>query len=294
MLNWDDYRIFLAVARAGTLTGAAKHLGVNHSTVSRRIAAMEETARVRLFERQKDGYPLTEAGLALLERADAAEHCMLAAERTLRAHDHSLIGELIVTAPIALGVSVLTPIIARFKQAHPDIVVTLITSDDIANLARREADLAIRASSKPDERLVGRRLCVQKTAVYAQRDYWQAHSKNPSLVTLASQADKPDWARKSYPNAKIGCCVSGKLEVLAAIDAGMGIGRLPCRLGDFRSSLIRVPPLRLENDSDLWLLMQADMQHAPRIRAFADFTYDAFRAEAALFAGIGKLAQSDA
>lgn len=286
MLDWDDYRYFLAVARAGTVTGAAQQLGVNHSTVSRRIAAMERTASVMLFDKQKDGYALTDAGLALLERAGAAEDAVIAAERTLRAHDYTLTGELVITAPLALGVTVLAPIIARFHQTHPDITLTLISSDDVANLRRREADIAIRASNEPDEDLVGRKLCVQRTAVYAQRDYWRDHHSDPSLVVLGPQPAKPDWARKAYPKARIGCCVSGKLEVLAAVEAGVGIARLPCRLGDARASLMRIPPMRLENDLDIWLLMQAGLQNTPRIRAFADFVYDAFRREAALFEGL--------
>lgn len=285
MLDWDDYRFFLAVARAGTVTGAAQRLGVNHSTVSRRIAAMEGAANVRLFTKQKDGYALTDAGLALLERAGATEHAVQAAERTLRAHDYTLTGELIITAPLALGVTVLTPIIARFRQVHPDIVLTLLSSDDIANLTRREADIAIRASNEPDEQLVGRKLCVQRTAVYARKDYWREHKDDPSLVVAGLKPTKPDWARKAYPNAKIGCCVSGKLETLAAVEAGVGIARLPCRLGDPSATLMRVPPRQLENDLDIWLLMQAEMQHAPRIRAFAEFAYQAFRSEAPLFEG---------
>lgn len=286
MKNWDDYRIFLAVARAGTVTGAAKQLGVNHSTVSRRVAAMESAARVRLFDRSKDGYALTEAGLALFEQASTAEGALFEAERTLRAHDHSLVGELIVSAPTALGVTILIPIIARFRQAYPDIFMTLISSDDVADLTRREADVAIRASRNPDDSLVGRRLCVQKTAVFARREYWQALSGKPSLVVLSTSPELPDWAVQCYPSAPVGCRVSGKLEVLAAIEAGLGIGRLPCRLGDTNPSLIRVPPIDLEHDLDIWLLMQPDMQHTPRIRAFADFIYAAFQAEAGLFEGL--------
>lgn len=285
MINWDDYRIFLAAARVGTVTGAAKLLGVNHSTVSRRITAMEATAGVQLFNKHKEGYSLTDAGLALLQTAGAAETAMLAAEQTLRAHDHSLAGELIVTTPAALGVIVLTPIIARFRQAHPDIIVNLVSSDVVANLSRREADIAIRASSGPDDHLVGRRLCVQKTAIYAHKEYWLEHRASPSIVVNLPNSSMPGWSRRCYPDATIACCVSGKLEMLAAIEAGLGIGRLPCRLGDSRPSLIRVPPLVLENDLDIWLLMQADMQHTPRIRAFADFVYDAFRKEAAMFEG---------
>lgn len=285
MTNWDDYRIFLAAARAGTVTGAAKRLGVNHSTVSRRITAMEETAGVQQFDKHKDGYSLTDAGLALLQTAGAAETAMLAAEQTLRAHDHSLSGELVVTAPAALGVIVLTPIIARFRHAHPDILVNLVSSDAVANLSRGEADIAIRASNGPDEHLVGRRLCVQKTAIYAHREYWREHSASPSIVVSSPPSSIPAWSRQCYPEATLACCTSGKLEMLAAIEAGIGIGRLPCRLGDARPLLLRVPPLVLENDLDIWLLMQADMQHTPRIRAFADFVYDAFRKEAALFEG---------
>lgn len=294
MLDWDDYRFFLAVARAGTLSGAAQRLGVNHSTVSRRIAAMEEAAKVRLFDKQKDGYALTDAGLALLERAGAAENAVHAAERTLRAHDYTLTGELVISAPLALGVTVLTPIIARFSRAHPDIMLTLISSDDIANLTRREADIAIRASNKPDEDLVGRKLCVQRTAVYARKDYWRKNRDHPALVVLGQKPVKPDWARKAYPDATVAFCVSGKLELLAAVEAGVGIARLPCRLGDARATLLRVPPIRLENDLDIWLLMQPDMQHAPRVRAFADFVYEAFRREAALFEGLAHASESNA
>jgi len=294
MLNWDDYRFFLAVARSGTVTGAAHALSVNHSTVSRRIAAMEETTNVRLFDRRQEGYFLTDAGLALLDRACSAEEAVHAAERTLRAHDHSLTGELVITAPLALMVTVLTPIIARFRQEHPDLILSLVSTDDIANLNRREADIAIRASNTPDDHLVGRKLCVQRTAVCAQREYWRQNKEDPTLIILGTRSIKPDWALKTYPNSKIGCRLTGKLEVLAAVESGVGIARLPCRLGDTRPELIRVPPRRLENDLDIWLLMQPEMQHAPRTRAFADFVYNSFRREAELFEGSACVTVSDA
>ena len=144
MYNWDDLRYFLAVARAQTVTGAATFLGVNHSTVSRRISSLEDAVGVLLFDRTKEGYDLTEAGLALLDHASKVERSTKKAFAAIEAQDHTLAGRLTVSAPQALAVMVLLPMLKSFRTVQPDIEVRLVSSDQLANLSLAEADIAIR------------------------------------------------------------------------------------------------------------------------------------------------------
>ncbi len=286
MENWDDLRFFLAVAETGAVTAAATELGVNHSTVSRRIGALEAAADVRLFDRAPEGYVLTQAGLALLERAKPLSGAFHEVSRTLAAHSPTIAGELSVTAPQAAMVHVVMPMLRGFRRQYPEIRLKLVASDDVSNLRRRETDVAIRACNGPDESLVGRKLCAQKTAVYADRDYWaRLDGEDPAWISPSLRPQIPEWAKRTYPNMRAGVCVNGKLETFEAVRAGLGVARLPCRLGGSADNLVRVPPDEPGADLDIWLLMHASLQSAPRVRAFADFIYEAFKTEAPLFEG---------
>lgn len=293
MERWDDLRYFAAVVRQGSLSAAARALGVNHSTVSRRVAALEAQSGVVLFDRLPEGYVLTQAGAALLETCEGVESAILTASRTLAAHDNALEGILSVTAPQAMGILVLMPMIRRFRERYPRIQVDFLADDDIASLARREADVAIRASSGPDESLTGRKLCTQSTAVYAARAYWETAPRDaPDWISHDSQATVPHWLADHYPGARLAIRTRSKLDAYFAVKAGLGVARLPCRIGDADPELRRIPPDRLDNDLDIWLLMHPDLQNTPRVRAFADFIYEVFRSEAVLFAGQAPLTES--
>jgi len=278
-LNWDDLRFFLAVADCGTLTAAAARLGVNHTTVARRVSALEKQSRVRLFDRSPDGYALTPAGAALAERAIAMRDAAADAERTLAAHDESLSGPLAITAPRALAVHVILPMLRRFHALYPDIVLRLVSSDEVTSLSRREADIAIRATRTPDELLTGRRLCAMTSTLYCRRELWREGHDSPGLIAIEGEAPPPDAKQAAIT-------VSSKLEALEAARTGLGMAMLPCRLGDCDDTLMRVPGAEMHSGPDIWLLMHRDLKATPRVQAFSRFAADAFREEAPLFEGL--------
>lgn len=287
MRDWDDLRFFLAVARHGGVTAAAARLKVNHSTVSRRIAALEAATGAALFDRLPDGYALTAAGAAVLERAQTVEEAMAAVAMALSAHDTQLQGPLKVTAPVAFCTHVLTPLLAEFLRRHPAIEIALVPSDDVARLSRREADVAIRATRQPPENLVGRRLCGQATAVYGAHAYLAeiGRTGGPHRWVAGLDDGPPPAVEAAFPPVRTVCRVDGKLAALAAVKAGLGLGVLPCRLGDNDPALCRLPGFAPAPAPDIWLLIHPELRHLPRVRAFADYIYQAFKAEAVLFEG---------
>jgi len=288
MRDWDDLKYFLAVAEHGTLTAAAGLLRVNHTTIARRIAMLENSKRVRLFDRSPEGYALTPAGTALVERARQVRDAVAAVDRTLAAHDTRLSGPLAITAPAALTVHILLPMVAEFSAQYPDIDIRLASSDVVASLSKREADIAIRATRAPDELLFGRRLSAYSMSIYCARHAWENADKRPiGWIATSDDPILPSWVPQlGFASRTPGCRVSGKLEALAAIKAGLGAAQIPCCLGDAdRDNLIRLPGAAVVKGPDIWLLTHRDLRAVPRVQAFTQFLAKAFRRERALFEG---------
>src|SRR5690554_1981895 len=179
--NWDDLRVFLAVARAGSLSGAARALGVNHSTVFRRIGAFEQMLGVRLFERLPNGYLLTPAGEAMREGALRVEEEIAGLSRKVTRQDLRLSGTVRVTTIDMLAFGLLPRHIAGFRKDYPGIEIELVVGNATLNLGRREADIALRVGSEPPESLVGRRVGRLVFAVYGSADYC-AEKRDPDLA----------------------------------------------------------------------------------------------------------------
>lgn len=272
-LDWDDLRMFLAVAREGSLSGAARTLSVNHSTVFRRLNGLEARLDVRLFDRQPGGYGLTSAGEALLESSDRVEAEILSAERALRGRDLRLRGGLRVTMPDTIARLMLPALIAPFERRYPEIELELVVSDTFLNLGKRDADIALRPTNTPPETLIGRRVSGIATAIYRHVDAdapaaalsrcrWIA--PDDSLAHLASAR----WLRDLAPPVAIRAnTMSGMLD---AARAGMGLAVLPCFLGDPEPALRRVRDPVAEFETGLWALTHRDLRQTARIRAFLD------------------------
>ena len=169
-LSWDEFRLVKSVAEAHSLVGAAEILGVNHSTVFRRLAALEFAVGARLFERSRSGYEPTVAGEEMIALASTMAELVLEFERRVAGRDVKPTGELSVTTPEAIGQHFMPAIIAQFQSQNPGIVVELILSNQSLNLTRRDADIAIRLTNDPPETLVGRRICTGRWSVYCRRD----------------------------------------------------------------------------------------------------------------------------
>lgn len=288
---WDDLRVFLAISRSGSLNGAARALGVNHSTVFRRINGFEEALGVRLFDRLTSGYALTIAGEEMRATAERVEQEIDRLDRRISGQDLRLEGTLVVTTTDTLTENMLGPYLAAFKQAYPGITLDLVLDNQHINLSKRLADIAIRPTLSPPETLVGRRVATLAFAPYTAK---RTVKKRPadlaaqdwlavddSLAHLA--ADK--WFRKSLPDAHIAMRSNSLLGLLHGCEAGMGAALLPCFMGDPRAKLVRLGAPIPEAASALWLLTHEDLRHTARIRAFMDFMADALMAEVELLEG---------
>lgn len=277
--NWDDLRTALAVARAGSLSGAARLLGTSHPTVYRRINQIEEKVGARLFERSRRGYALTLAGEELVALARRVEDDLTAVERRIAGQDVKPAGTVRVTTTDTLLGEILTPLFAEFRGRHPEIVLEIVVSNDVFSISRRDADVAIRPSSDVAQELVGRMICGIGMAIYGHRDILDLSFDGETIDTLPwigpdsglSYLPLARWMRESDLDRCVVYRVNSLLGSLDAVRSGMGIAILPCYLGDSEPDLVRLVPPIDTLASELWLLTHPDLRHVGRIRAFLDF-----------------------
>ena len=291
---WDDLRHFLAFARAGSMQGAAKVLGVNQSTVQRRIAELEECVGHRLVERHLGSYQLTALGEELRPAAEGVEAAVAAFERQLAACDKGLSGTVRVTCGSSVAACLRrTPLIDAFHARYPGLRVELVISDRHLDLSKGDADLAIRLGEPKDETLICRKIADASWSVYASRGYLERHGRpdNPEhlkghLVVDCNSAiaiyPGARWARSVAHQATIGARADHWQGLTLAVKAGAGLAAMPHFQGDNESDLVRVI-----DDIGLvvpyYLLMHRDMQNTPRVRAFANFVSSEIKSFRALF-----------
>lgn len=288
--NWDELRIFLAVARAGSLSGAARSLGVNHSTVFRRIGTFEERLGVRLFERVPSGYLLTPAGEEMQEAALRVEEEVAAIGRRVRGQDLRLSGSLRITTIDMLALWLLPRHLTRFRQDYPGIELEVSVSNAALNLTKREADIALRIGNTPPESLVGRRVGRLVFAVYAARDYRALHQESELRHHdwIGFDSEHAALARRFaefLPEVQPAYRVNSVAAAVAAATVGIGLAPLPCAIADREQGLERICDLPASFTLDLWLLTHEDLRHTARIRAFMDFVAEALSGEADLLEG---------
>ncbi|MGY3441273.1 LysR family transcriptional regulator [Bradyrhizobium sp. USDA 4473] len=291
-MDWDDLRLVLCVVREGTLSGAARRLGVTHSTVFRRLGAIEAQIGVRLFERFRDGYVPTPAGETAAETAARLEDEVLTLERRLAGQDLRPSGLVRITTTDTLG-TILMRHLPAMRQLHPEIQFEVAISNAMANLSRREAEIAIRPTPDPPEILVGRRMADIAHAIYGSEEYLSRNKAKDLLVhdwiglddALASTAIGR-WIHENLHAARIACRVDALPAARDAALAGLGLALLPCYLGDPTPGLRRhVRKATNEPRSALWLLTHDDLRRTARIRATLDFLAKAFGSDRALFEG---------
>ena len=290
-MNWDDLRIFVAVSRAGSLSAAAAELGINQSTVSRRLAAIETSLGARLFNRRAGGSFLTAAGRQVLERAETVETEIGAIERRVTGSDRRLSGRLRVTCTDNFANRYLAPHFVRFAKAHPDISLEIITRYRHASLPRREADVAIRTTLTPPETLVGRRLFRFALAVYGAPDLVETLPPRPDPATLPWIGWRDAGFNRlmltdHFPDAAIRHRVDGLIELGTMARAGLGVAMIGCFAADPDPGLVRVYPEPVTDAAmDLWVLTHPDLARVARVREFMRFISDAMLADRDLFMG---------
>ena len=277
-LAWDDLLYVLSVGRSGSLSGAARALRVNHSTVFRRIGAIEEQLGVRLFDRRRDGYAPTAAGEAVIALAGRMDEEVLALERSLAGEDLRPSGTVRVTTTDTM-IATVTPICGAFRNLYPEICIELITGNERLNLSRRDADIALRPALDPPENLHGRRLADIAFAVYGARPYLAAAGGGGldrahawvGLDESLSHLSAYQWLAANVPAERVGFRSNAFEAVLSACRAGLGLAVLPCYMADPAPELTRLGDPIPELATGFWLLVHEDLRRTARVRAFIDF-----------------------
>jgi len=278
-VDWSDLKYALVVAREGTLAGAGRALGVNHSTVLRRIKALEEQLGVSLFERHPRGYVTTPAGDELVAAAQEIEERTLVLERRLGGHDQRLSGSVKVSTSDVVAEH-LTLVLRAFREAYPKIAVELDISNELRDVERGETDIALRFTRSPPEQLVGRRICRGGLAVYAAESYLagrpeplRADAVDWIVISDPHPGTSPlgAWHQTHVPPDRIAARMGAVLAAATAVRSGLGVGLLPCGHADMLSGLVRVGPVIDELDYDLWLLTHSDLRKIARVRVVLDW-----------------------
>lgn len=286
-MNWDDARIFVALQRERTLRGAARALDIDQATVGRRIASLEHTLGATLFLRTSTGYELTPVGRIALRAAEAMEQSAHDLVRHTQGVDKRLAGEVKLSTTDALAQEFIMPAIARLHAKHPDVSVMLDTSTQVLNLAKREADIAIRTIKPRNPDLLARQLARWEVGLYASPDYVRSRGLPLPGERFAGHdlvVYQPHFIRESEPafvgepltGGRIVARLNANLTLRAAIKAGLGIGELPVPMGE-RDGLVRIWPERSkEVQYEIWLVTHQDLRHTARIRVTIDEIVQAF------------------
>jgi|TARA_R110001606_G_scaffold32675_3_gene98521 DNA-binding transcriptional LysR family regulator len=293
-LAWNDFEVVLAIATAGSLSGASRALGVSHATVFRRLGDIEQRLGVSLFERSRTGYRPTLAGEELAETARIMDEAALAAERKVAGRDLEPRGEIWLTTTDSLLMGLLSPLFTQFQHKYPGIVLDVAVSNQLFNLTRREADVAIRPSNAPPENLIGRPLMAIGQAVYGHRSL--NLSPGASIKALASQpwigagprlqdSALDQWMDNNALKAACVYRVDTLVNILSAVSSGMGLGVLPCYLADEDPDIIQLTDPIPELEYGLWFLMHPDLRGVVRIHALMDFLTEMVRAQKQRLAG---------
>jgi DNA-binding transcriptional LysR family regulator len=291
-IEWSDLEVVLAICRTGSLSGAARQLGNNHSTVFRKINAIEKRMGVRMFERLRNGYQMTEAGEAAMHYAERVEAEVHALERDLLGRDTRLRGRIAVSAPEGPAILVLPSMLAEFRRQHPEVTIDLVMGLDPADLSRRETDIAVRVTRRPPETSVGRYVCDFRFGIYAAPSYLDRAGKRdlkdhdwvmPHLVV--------DWLIpliwKNREEARESCVFTSN-SVLACVEAarkGLGVSVVSTFVGHGDDTLVPVSGPVEELAMELWVLTHPDLRRAARVTALMRFLVERLSAQKAMFEG---------
>lgn len=288
MMNWDDLKLFLAVARTGSISGGAKLLNIQHSTVSRRLRKLETKLGARLLERKNTGYELTAAGIQVKQAADRMESEVLHMDGVVLNKDSILSGSLKVSAINNMASTVLMPVFASFSRANPQIELSVSVSNLDISLSQREADIAIRLTNTPTDTLIGKRLVTVASTIYGSRDYLKQHNDKggePKWIGVECCMFHKSWTRHSCGEQTHNFISDDTLLTLSAIREGLGISYLPCFMGDVDPQLERYCNPDPSHNLGLWILVHPDLKRTARVLAFRNHMAQSINNQRALFEG---------
>lgn len=283
MFDWNDLRHLLAVAREGSTLAAGRALGVDQSTVQRRVTELERRIGQSLMQRQATGYRLTEFGQEMLPFAEAVETAVLRFERQIQTLGGEAAGVIRMTCPEPIVNRIAqTGLLDRFHARHPALRVQFVMSDKYLDLTQGDADVALRSGDTDDDELIGRKIGDSVWGIYASQEYIERHGRPKRIEDLAQHAlvgfddtmakhRVVQWLRSVAPDAALAARSNSVLGLIYSVKAGIGIGPLPMPLGDAENDLVRVfgPVVEL---SRIWrLLTTRELRRTPRVSAFFDF-----------------------
>ena len=290
-MDWDNIRFFLAVVRSGSVSRAAEQLGVNQTTVSRRIAALEQRLGKKLFDRTGSGFVITPVAERLVASAQNMAEEAGTIERHVLADRHELSGELRLTVADVCTQHLAIPAIRAFTRQYPEIDLQVIATRDLLDLGARDADVALRSTDEPPPNLVGKRITELAYAVYGTRDILEHVQANPCdgetpcITWLGDGHTRPPWIVKSFPNTRR-VYRSTELNVMYQMARqGIGMAQMPCALCDPDPLLHRIPCSHVEPGWGLWVLTHVDLRATARVRIFRDFLVNTLEQQKDLIEG---------
>ncbi|MEP4199239.1 MAG: LysR family transcriptional regulator [Aliishimia sp.] len=271
---WDDLRTVLMLVRHRSLAGAAEALGVNYTTVARRVRRAEDALGTLLFERQPEGYQPTDAAHLLAEHASQMEQIEHGLIRQLQGAETELSGVLTITAPQLLIACFLSPVIDQFTKAYPRIELRILATNELLDLTRLEADLAIRISHSPGDSLTGLRLLKQRNASFANHDIAAQIAAHPSAminwIVYDAFPTLPKGIAAEFPNNSVRFRFDDMVAMVGAAQAGLGVVRMPMFLGRASAGLVQVPVLPPQPYADVWVVGHPDVWPSQKLQAFRD------------------------
>lgn len=280
--NWDDLRAFLSVVRVGRLTGAARDLGLDHSTVSRKISNLENVLKVTLFERSPAGYKITEAGKRLAAEVEHMENAVFRIQEYIDNQNQQVAGPVRLTMPEGLSSSFFVHQLLKFQASHPGISVELIADPHIFSLTKREADIAIMMERPTQGPLVSRKLCDYEYGLYCSVNYLNTRPEIRSKDDIENHfvigyiSDLLPTPAHSYlknfmPNREADLQISNILTQVEATVSGIGIAFLPCFMASRQPNLIRLLTDQISFMRSYWLVTHEISRHPMRTKAVKDF-----------------------
>ena len=288
-LDWDNIRHFLEVVRAGSVRQASLQLGVNQTTVSRRISLLEDQLGNRLFDRSVNGWMITPIGERLIDSAEQMAEEAHTIERYVMAESQELRGKLRLTVGDICTQQLVMPAVKLFLSKYPEVDLELIATRDGLNLAAREADIAVRATDNPPENLIGHRIATLAFAVYGNQymlEQAQDGGKSlPCITWIGDGQTRAPWINKSFPESPRIYRTTEMGVMLQMVKQGLGIAQMPCALCEPDSGLFRIPATYIEPGWGLWLLSHVDLRTTARVRIFKNFLLEELKKQTTLLEG---------
>jgi len=285
-INWNDLRYVLALAREGSVSGAGRALSVEHTTVARRITALENQLGSRLFDRLPTGYVMTPVAEKLYPHAISMEEIVQVADREVFGMDAQLSGSLKLTASYDVFSRLVTPKLPQFTQRYPGIELELLSSTNLADLAGRQADIALRLSPKPPEYLIGRKVSPLGHGIYASSKYLNKKRSADSVILWEHDHKAPEWMADHFPKARVAVRANEISSMMECIRNHLGLARLPCYVGDSEPSLRRLDLKIKPSTWGIWVLSHVDLRSTARVRACREFLIEALEDQKALIEGL--------